>query len=293
MLVRCTTEQSKLKIRVTKVFPVGPAHDAGIKAGDIITSINGADISNMSAKDAVNKLRGIAGTKITYTILRGNNKLSLPVDVSYVKSLNLANHIIAKLPKSKNIAEDLRDYEAIMRGTRTLQGWSIKEEGADANLFNTLMDTKGENSLLILPSACKRCLYDILWAKTERKKTYSHASGVHANLIQSDTQYSTNCKLVLDLTSNLPNTQLQELSKEQLITISEDLKSIAHVYAYHRMEANKARIEKQAITVATFTYGKNSPKLKNYIGELNHFDQDPNIKMLIRQEENISRNKSK
>jgi carboxyl-terminal processing protease len=47
-----------------------PAAKAKIKAGDIITKINGEDTSNISLEEAVSKIRGECGTKVKLTIIR-------------------------------------------------------------------------------------------------------------------------------------------------------------------------------------------------------------------------------
>jgi carboxyl-terminal processing protease len=47
-----------------------PAAQAGLEAQDIITSINGASTSGMTVDQAVDKIRGQAGTKVTLQIIR-------------------------------------------------------------------------------------------------------------------------------------------------------------------------------------------------------------------------------
>jgi carboxyl-terminal processing protease len=76
-----------------------PAQKAGLKAQDIITSINGKSTSGLSLSKAVDKIRGKAGTKVTLGILRGGGKqldITITRDhihVPSVKSKILANNI--------------------------------------------------------------------------------------------------------------------------------------------------------------------------------------------------------
>jgi len=57
---------------LTVVAPLAgtPAEKAGLIAGDIITKINGKDVSNMTFDDAIVAIRGTNGTVVTLTIVR-------------------------------------------------------------------------------------------------------------------------------------------------------------------------------------------------------------------------------
>ncbi len=61
-----------------------PSALAGIKPGDVILRINGEATESMSLKDAVDKLRGPAGTKVRITILRNGQK---PFDVTLTRAV--------------------------------------------------------------------------------------------------------------------------------------------------------------------------------------------------------------
>ncbi|MCB1054244.1 MAG: S41 family peptidase [Acidobacteria bacterium] len=58
--------------RVTVITPIegGPASRLGIRAGDIIDTIDGESTESLSLDDAVSKLKGPKGTPVTITILR-------------------------------------------------------------------------------------------------------------------------------------------------------------------------------------------------------------------------------
>ena len=61
-----------------------PAALAGIKPGDVILRIDGEPTDMMTLKDAVDKLRGAAGTKVRMTILRTGQK---PFDVTLTRAV--------------------------------------------------------------------------------------------------------------------------------------------------------------------------------------------------------------
>lgn len=60
-------------IRVVAPIEQSPAYRKGIHAGDYIIAIEGYSTENMSLDDASSRLKGIAGTEVNTTILRGEN----------------------------------------------------------------------------------------------------------------------------------------------------------------------------------------------------------------------------
>ena len=61
-------------VKVVSPIDDTPAAKAGIKAGDYITNINGETVVGMSLNDAVSKMRGKVGEKVTLSIRRINSK---------------------------------------------------------------------------------------------------------------------------------------------------------------------------------------------------------------------------
>lgn len=59
-------------ITVVKVFD-GPAKEAGILAEDIITEVNGEDISDQDIDTVVDKIRGVEDTEVTITVYRSSD----------------------------------------------------------------------------------------------------------------------------------------------------------------------------------------------------------------------------
>ena len=66
--IELTTEDGVLKV----ISPLEgtPADRAGIKPGDLINKINGQLVQNMSVREAIDKIKGKVGTKVTLTIIR-------------------------------------------------------------------------------------------------------------------------------------------------------------------------------------------------------------------------------
>lgn len=57
-------------IVISEVFEGGPARDAGVQAGDLITSIDGEDASDFQTQDCVERLRGPRGERVSIGLLR-------------------------------------------------------------------------------------------------------------------------------------------------------------------------------------------------------------------------------
>lgn len=72
--------------KLTVIAPVAgtPAAKAGLRSGDIIAGINRQDTSSLTLDDAVAKIRGPKGTKVTLTILRGS---SAPQDITITRDV--------------------------------------------------------------------------------------------------------------------------------------------------------------------------------------------------------------
>jgi len=66
-------------IIVMSPLPGQPAAKAGIEAKDIISTINGQSTSGMSVDDAVDKIRGKQGSKVTLGIVRGSQELTFTI----------------------------------------------------------------------------------------------------------------------------------------------------------------------------------------------------------------------
>ena len=75
-------------IKVISPIDDTPAARAGIKPGDYITGINGTSVQGMTQSDAVDKMRGAVGSKVTVTILRTENKKPLkPFDLTLTRAV--------------------------------------------------------------------------------------------------------------------------------------------------------------------------------------------------------------
>lgn len=70
-----------LGAKVVTVFRTGPAMKAGLKAGDVIVSVDGKKVAEVPLQDIVDRIRGEAGTLVTLGVLRTGRSapLSMPI----------------------------------------------------------------------------------------------------------------------------------------------------------------------------------------------------------------------
>ena len=83
-------EQANNVIRVKNPTPKFPAYEAGIRAGDLLTKVDGVEvsISEESGKtflDYLNKVKGKTGTSVTLTIKRGEAENQRIFDVNVTR----------------------------------------------------------------------------------------------------------------------------------------------------------------------------------------------------------------
>lgn len=72
-------------VKVVSPIDDTPAAKAGIKPGDYIAAVNGTSVQGLPLDQALDKMRGPAGSKVTLTILRNGEKK--PFDVTLVRAV--------------------------------------------------------------------------------------------------------------------------------------------------------------------------------------------------------------
>jgi len=86
------------RLRIISPIDDTPAARVGLKAGDVIARIDGEPTDGMTLRDAVEKLRGAAGSAVRITIERGNGK---PFDVTLTRAVIRVVSVKAKLEPGK------------------------------------------------------------------------------------------------------------------------------------------------------------------------------------------------
>ena len=125
--IEVTQESGYIKV----ISPIDdtPAMRAGVKAGDLITALDGQTVQGMSLNDAVEKMRGAPNTRITITVRReGSEK---PIDIALVREV-----IKLRVVRSRMEGDDV----AYIR----ISSFSEQTESSMRRAFNDLKAQSGD-----------------------------------------------------------------------------------------------------------------------------------------------------
>jgi carboxyl-terminal processing protease len=75
-------QQENGLVKVVSAMDDTPASHAGIKSGDFISAIDGATLQGVPLNDAVERMRGPGGSKVTLTVLRSGEKQPFQVTMT-------------------------------------------------------------------------------------------------------------------------------------------------------------------------------------------------------------------
>lgn len=146
----------------------GPAAEAGVKTGDIITGVNGRNVAGMSLAEIANLIGGSAGTQVSFTIDRNgrNGNLAMTRRSMYVSSVASVEMIdesngvaYARLKQfSANSAKDLQNamwklhnqgMKSFVLDLRGNPGGLLTSAIEISNLFlpcGSIVSTRGRNA---------------------------------------------------------------------------------------------------------------------------------------------------
>ena len=131
--IDCATFGPNCRLSVVTPIAGSPAESAGIKAGDVITAVDGVSVDGLTSDQARDKIRGKAGTSVVLHIER---KGVAPFDVTIVR---------AKIQRQEVTTKDLANGTV---GYVELAGFS--DAGADAFVAAVKADVdKGIKKLVI------------------------------------------------------------------------------------------------------------------------------------------------
>src|SRR6266852_1729276 len=83
--IGATVQQKTDQIVLVSILAGTPAEKAGLRAGDVVTAVDGQSTKGWTADDAVNHIRGKAGTSIKLQVSRNGQALTFDNRVLYVR----------------------------------------------------------------------------------------------------------------------------------------------------------------------------------------------------------------
>ena len=78
----CTTLGPTCQMTVVSAIAASPAEAAGVRAGDVVTAIDGASVDGLTLDQAIAKVRGKKGTRVVLTVVRAGEA---PFDLRIVR----------------------------------------------------------------------------------------------------------------------------------------------------------------------------------------------------------------
>jgi carboxyl-terminal processing protease len=91
--IGASVQQKGDQIVIVSVLPGTPAEKAGITAGDVITGVDGQSTKGWTADDAVNHIRGKAGTAVKVQVSRNGQTLTFDLTRENINVPSVGTHI--------------------------------------------------------------------------------------------------------------------------------------------------------------------------------------------------------
>ena len=155
-------------LKIINVKSNSPAASAGIAVGDMIYTINGRNVDEMSYEEAVSLLKAEIGTVINLVVLRGEQSLEKFITVSEYVTSSIDYDLIENDVGYIAISEfDNTTFEDFKKAVEDLEG-----RGAAQYIFDVRNNTAGVSarSLIFLTICCPRATLLRFVTRLERKR---------------------------------------------------------------------------------------------------------------------------
>src|SRR5207244_6684773 len=93
--IGASVQQKGEQILIASVLPGTPAEKAGMKAGDVITGVDGQSTAGWTADDAANHIRGKAGTEVRVQVSRNGQTLNFTLTRQEINVASVAMHVFS------------------------------------------------------------------------------------------------------------------------------------------------------------------------------------------------------
>jgi len=131
-------------ILVTGIEPDSPAESAGIQPDDYIIGVNGELVSEIGAEEAVNKIKGEVGTKVTVTVKRGEEEISFEMTRAVITETFVTYEFIEN---SKIVYIKIKSFKGDDKNNTALQFREAvnyaEQNGAEGIIFDVCANPGG------------------------------------------------------------------------------------------------------------------------------------------------------
>ncbi|MBO5953540.1 MAG: PDZ domain-containing protein [Oscillospiraceae bacterium] len=124
---------------VMQVTKNGPAQEAGVQAGDIITGIDGKVVSQIGTDAAREMIRGEAGTQVKLTVVRGEDTHTLTVTR---RSIQMPVATATLLPDRIGLVT-IENFDSRCAEETTAAIEDLRKQGAEALIFDVRYNPGG------------------------------------------------------------------------------------------------------------------------------------------------------
>lgn len=90
--------------KMAKVFPGGPAHQAGAQDGDVIIEVDGKSTEGVNLRDVIDLLRGVKGSKVELVARRNGTDQTLALTRDVIPLTTVRPALLTKSGKTAGIA---------------------------------------------------------------------------------------------------------------------------------------------------------------------------------------------
>ena len=87
-------DEEKNLVKIYGVIPNSPAEEAGVQAGDYITSVNGTNLDGSQLDKIADDLRGEEGSKVSFKVLRGTETIEFNVRRRKVEIIHVSGQVV-------------------------------------------------------------------------------------------------------------------------------------------------------------------------------------------------------
>ncbi len=138
-------EPTEAGFQVAEVTPGASAEEAGIRAGDVLTKVEGQSVLELGLTETGSRIRGEEGTQVKLTVLRGTEEQEITVTRKSIRTPVATGTLLANSIGLIHIENfDSRCYEETVAAIE-----SLRKQGAKSLIFDVRNNPGGYKSELV------------------------------------------------------------------------------------------------------------------------------------------------